>query len=342
MVYAFSILLNTHPVERTRTRLRICDMKHAHFSRAAVWMLALCLILPLLPLFASPAAAAAKITETVNLSRPQKNMSGSGYYWSNREDTLTLDGLYIDTADDYGLRIPDGATVILKGKNYVTASKAAVTCAGNVNFKGSGSLILTSESGMGFYFYSTDDSTVARFLEGTYSVRSALDAIHSEYTTVSIVGGKFDLSASSPDAFAVNGRTVRLYGGSITAANAVYASLTLDIQALALRVTSSKPALSAGKNLILKNVAVTAGASESAMQKAESYSGENCVSLKSTANKLGTSVLFGENVPMFVDILTVLVLVLLIAAGIAAPFLRARRKARKALAEAEARRAEGK
>lgn len=317
-------------------------MKHTFPARAAALLLALLLLLPLLPHVSLPASAAAKITETVNLSRPQKNMSGSGYYWDNRKDTLTLDGLYIDTADDYGLRIPDGATVVLKGKNYVTASKAAVTCAGSVTFKGSGSLILTSANGMGFYFYSTDDSTTARFLEGTYSVSAGLDALHSEFTTLSVVGGKFELSVSSPDAFAVYGKTVKLYGGTLTATGALYASLTLDVQALTLRADAQKPALAAGKNLILKNVAVTAGASASAMQKTDAYAGENCVSLKSTANTLGSSVLFGENVPMFVDILAVILLALLVAAGIAAPFLRARKKAKKALAAAAAQRAESK
>lgn len=316
-------------------RMRKRTVKHTVPARAAVWILALFLLLPVLYLPVTPVSAAAKLTETVNLSRPQKNMSGSGYYWDNRKDTLTLDGLYIDTTDDYGLRIPDGATVILKGKNYITASKAALTCAGSVNFKGSGSLILTSGD-MGIYFYSTDDSTVARFLEGTYEITAAGDGIHSEYTSLSFVDGKMNISSASADSFAINGRTVKLYGGSVTADNSIHAALTLDIQALSLRVESGKAALSAGKTLSLNKVAVTAGSAASSMKQTEQYGGENCVSLKSTANTLGTSVLFGENVPKFVDILVILLLALLIAAGIAAPFLRSRQKAKKALAAAAA------
>jgi len=304
----------------------------------SVILLACLMLVTLVPFLAQGAHAAAKITETVNISRPQKNMSGSGYYWDNRNDILTLDGLYIDTDDEFGLRIPENATVILKGKNYITASRAALTCPGSVNFKGSGSLILTSGD-MGIYFYSTDDTTTARFLEGSFEITAGGDGICSEYTTLSFVGSKVEITAPAAESYAIRGRDVKLYGGKITADNGICATLSLDVLGQDLHVLAQKPALTAGKSLTLKEVSVSAGADADSLVKTDAYNGENCVQLKSTKNTLGTSVLFGAGVPGFVDVLVVLALVALIAAGIAAPFLRSYKKRKKALAaiaEAEA------
>jgi len=304
-------------------------MNHSIFARISAWILMLCMMLTFIPLFSAPVSAAAQITETVNLSRPQKNMSGSGYYWDNRNKILTLDGLYIATSDDYGLRIPAGATVILKGKNYVTASVAAMTVPGNVTFKGSGSLYLKSGD-MGIYFYSTDDSTTARFLEGTYEITAGGNGLHSEYTSLSLVGGKMTVNASAADKYAILGREVKLYGGTLTLDNSVHASVSLEVQAVNLSVTSSKAALSSDKTLKVDKVSIKSGAAAGSLSSAQEYTGENCIVLKSTASNLGSSILFGDSVPMFVDILIALVLLALIAAGIALPFLRSYRNSKKA------------
>ena len=304
-------------------------MNHSVPARISAWILMLCMMMTLLPLFTAPISAAAQITETVNLSRPQKNMSGSGYYWDNRNKILTLDGLYIATSDDYGLRIPSGATVILKGKNYVTASVAALTVPGNVTFKGNGSLILKSGD-MGIYFYSTDDSTTARFLEGTYEITADGDGLHSEYTALSIVGGKMTVNAPAADKYAVLGREVKLYGGSLTMDNSVHATVSLEVQAVNLEITSAKAALTSDKTLKVDKVSIKSGAVAGSLSAADEYTGENCISLKSAASHLGSSILFGAGVPMFVDVLIALILLALIAAGIALPFLRSYRNAKKA------------
>lgn len=64
---------------------------------------------------AAPASSGV-IKETLDLTRPQKNISGEGYYWNNRENTLELNGINIDTDDEYGIKLIDGATVKLFGK----------------------------------------------------------------------------------------------------------------------------------------------------------------------------------------------------------------------------------
>ena len=298
-------------------------------------LLAFCLVMALCPLLVVPASAAAKITETVNLSRPEKNMSGSGYYWNNREDTLTLDGLYIDTDSEFGLRIPQNATVILKGKNVISASRAALTIPGNVTFKGDGSLTLISDD-MGMYFYSTDDSTTARFLSGSYTITAGKIGIYSTSTSVSLVNGSYDISVASPEGFAIDGREIKLYGGKMTMNNSVHTSVSLEIRALDLTVSSAKAALTSDKTLVLNDVSIKTGAAATALAKAESYNGENCIATKSTAKNLGSSVIFGESVPMFVDIAIVIVLLLAITAGVAVPFIRSYKKGKEARAALEA------
>ena len=304
-------------------------MNHSIIARISAWILMLCLTLTFLPLFAVPVSAAAQITETVNLSRPQKNMSGSGYYWDNRNKILTLDGLYISTSDDYGLRIPAGATVVLKGKNYITASVAALTVPGNVTFKGTGSLILKSGD-MGIYFYSTDDSTTARFLEGNYEITANGTGMQSEYTALSIVNGKFSINAPTADKYAILGREVKLYGGTLTMDNSVHTSVSLEVQGVNLEINSTKAALSSDKTLKVNKVSIKSGAAAGSLSSADEYTGENCILLKSSARNLGSSILFGASVPMFVDILIAIVLLALIAAGIAVPFIRSYRNSKKA------------
>jgi len=294
-------------------------------------MLAFCLIFALVPRLIPSVEAAAKITDTVNLSRPEKNMRGSGYYWDNREDTLTLDGLYIDTDADYGLRIPDDATVILKGKNYVSASKAAMTVPGNVTFKGNGSLILTSDD-MGIYFYSTKDNTVARFLSGSYEITAGGNGIYSTHTALSFVGSDVEIDAPAADKFAILGREVKLYGGEMEMNNSVHATVSLEVRAVELDIESAKAALSSDKTLTIEEVALKVGPNDDALGRADAYNGENCVEAESTLYTLGHSIIFGDSVPMFVDVLIALVLLLLIAAGIAVPFIRSRRKAKAARA----------
>ena len=316
-----------HMIMHTKNTSRISGIR-----RAAC--LALAVVLLLVPVItALPTVAdAAAITKSVNLTNPRKNMAGAGYTWMNLEKTLTLDGLYIDTDDEYGMRIPDGATVILKGKNYIRASVYALGVPGNVTFKGNGSLTLIGDTGL--YFYSTDDTTVARILGGTFQITATHVGIRSEYTSLSVTAGKFALDVSAEDGHAILGRTLKLHGGKFTANKPITASLNLEIRAADLSVTANRPALSAQRKMTFNDVSFKVGSDEGSLKKADAYNGENCVVLKSAADLLGESVLFGESVPMFADILIVVILAALMAAGIGLPVWRAHRKSKRALAAA--------
>jgi hypothetical protein len=79
-------------------------------TRRICWLLTICLAFALLApcavLTVSAASGGVTITETVNIAQANKNMEGHGYYWANRYDILTLDGIHLDTASGAGsLRI---------------------------------------------------------------------------------------------------------------------------------------------------------------------------------------------------------------------------------------------
>ena len=96
-------------------------------TRRICWLLTLCLAFtlfsPCAALTVSAASGGVTITETVNIAQANKNMEGHGYSWANRYDILTLDGIHLDTASDYGLRLPKNCTVVLEGDNYIKAAK---------------------------------------------------------------------------------------------------------------------------------------------------------------------------------------------------------------------------
>ena len=301
---------------------------------------AVCLVLTavlLLVPFASAAVyeadAVVTITKSINLTNPRMNMTGAGYAWMNLDKTLTLDGLYIDTSDEYGMRIPDGATVILKGNNYIRAASYAMGIPGNVTFKGNGTLTLVGGDA-GLYFYSTDDTTIARIMGGNFKITAGGIGIRSEYTTLSVTKGTFDIDAPAKDGVAILGRTLKLHGGKFTAQGPITASQNLEIRAANLSVAADRAALSANRKLTLKDISLSVGDTADDLRKADSYNGENCIRVKSAANLLGESVLFGETVPMFADILVIVALAALVAAGIGLPLLRAHRRSKRALAAA--------
>jgi hypothetical protein len=301
---------------------------------------AVCLVLTavlLLVPFASAAVyeadAVVTITKSINLTNPRMNMTGAGYAWMNLDKTLTLDGLYIDTSDEYGMRIPDGATVILKGNNYIRAASYAMGIPGNVTFKGNGTLTLVGGDS-GLYFYSTDDTTIARIMGGNFKITAGGVGIRSEYTTLSVTKGTFDIDVPAKDGVAILGRTLKLHGGKFTAQGPINASQNLEIRAANLSVAADRAALSANRKLTLKDVSLSVGNTADDLRKADGYNGENCIRVKSAANLLGESVLFGEAVPMFADILVIVALAALVAAGIGLPLLRAHRRSKRALAAA--------
>lgn len=259
------------------------------------------------------------IKKTVNIAIANKNERGAGYDWANRTDTLTLDNLHIDTEDPYGLRLPDGCTVILKGDNYVKASKYGIACSGTVVFKGNGSL--TVEAGdIGFYLVSQDSTHKIRLIEGTYTIKAGTYGVYSEYADFSFVGDDMNIEVTGETSSAILGRRVNLMGGTFTANSSVESTHELAVEGVNLNIASNHAAFSA-KILSIKDVDMTSGGAAVA-----EYNGETTILGKSTAKRVRTSAVFGENVPGFVDYICLVILAVGVAAGIFGPALHHKKK----------------
>ncbi len=273
---------------------------------------------------AVPASAADVIRHTVNIAEATKNEEGPGYIWANRTDVLTLSGLNIDTDDAFGLRLPQDATVILKGKNHIKAAKYGVSFSGTLVIKGSGSL--TIEAGeIGLYLISQETTQKIRLLDGTYTITAGTYGVYSDAADFSFIGDSMDVTVSEENGAAIEGRVVNLLGGSFSANAPVRASHMLTVDGAALDIEANAPALE-GKTMTVKNIALSDGGE---------YAGEYEIHAKSAASGSRPSVLFGDSVPGFVDVLLLIAALLGVAAGIVFPTLRRKKKAKELYARLE-------
>ncbi len=263
----------------------------------------------------SAATEAKTITETLNLVNVTQNEKGDGYEWANRYDILTLDGIRLETENDFGLRLPKSCTVVLKGTNYIKAGKYALTCSGNVAFKGNGTLILDGGEA-GIYIYTEIGTEKIRLLEGNYQITAGKYGVYSKKADFSFVDGKMDITVNEPDGAAVLGRNLNLVGGKFTANNSVEATNELVVKGIDLNIKSGKPALSA-KILNIKDISVT------------EYNGENTIDARSTEKRDRRSAIFGDDVPGYVDVILFAAAVVGIALLVIVPILRRKKKTKE-------------
>ncbi len=269
------------------------------------------------------------ICETVDISRPKKDIVGEGYVWKNIDETLKLSGLEIHTDDDYGLRVMKGATIELSGKNYISAKKAAIACQGSVTFTGDGSLTLVSEDGI--MSYSTESGTVITVRSGSITIEAQSCGIRCESGGITLSGGVTDISSAGT---ALSARTAALADCTLTANAPIYTSGTIRITAAALDISSaSGAALNADGGIITEKVDMTADG-----RSVDEYDGQAHITTVSNAYRGGTSAILGEGYPRYADVIIAAAAVLLLAALIAVLLIRrsAKTKAlKRRIAEAE-------
>lgn len=275
------------------------------------------------------AAQTQVITETVNITRPEKNITGEGYYWDNRSSTLILQGVNIDTAEDYGIKLSDGATVELRGSNYISAGYAALAGQGGFTVTGDGTLTVSAKNGIMSY---SEVSKEIRIRSGNIDINAGACGIRYEAGTVTVSGGKLDISVSDvATGTAVYARNTQLTGGELAADSPVTAERTVRVIAsdAEISVPDGRAAISAGEQLVTEKISMKTGASASSLAEAETYSGESFLTASSTADRVGRSVILGEAYPAYVDYLlisgAVILLVLIIVLPVA--FRRRRTKA---------------
>ena len=294
----------------------------------------------LISTFGIPAYAKenAAITETVNLAYVTKNQRGAGYDWANLTNTLTLDGLRIVTDDEYGLKLPEEATVILKGDNYISASACALFCSGMITFQGGGTLTLVSD-GTGMECASLYRSDLIRIRDCKIDITAKETGISLTSSRFSLMGGelKINITGDSESRRAISGREVEMSSGSLTANAPVYGSEKLFITGLNATVTSSNgAALECPKGVTLEYVNINAGDSADSLAKTDTYAAQSCIKLKSTASSSKRGILFNAVYPRIFDYLIFLFIILALAALIAVPLYLKKKRTERLIADYEA------
>ena len=308
--------------------------------RTVSTLLAVCIMAALICIMPFSAAAADQyLASCVDLSTANQNMSGTGYSWANRSGTLTLTNLKIKTTDEYGLRIPKNATLVLVGDNYVEASSIAVTALLSLSIQGSGSLTLVAGD-TGLKMISPDKTAALRIIEGSITIRAGKTGIRSDYPPVAIGNtAKLQINISEEDGQAVLADILQLNSGALTADAKLSASSYIKIGACALQVTSRKgAAINAPEININKDVPMKTGGDQSSLGQAESYNGEACIVLEPKAY-VKKSVILGDKYAAFWDYIILIGTAVLLIAAVALPIIFRLRKNRKKKEEIEARRA---
>lgn len=294
------------------------------------------LVIPALNIFAETVNA--PITQTVNLATVSKNARGSGFEWNNLTNTLTLDNMTINTADEFGMKLPKDATVILKGKNYITAANVGLVCTGQVTFEGGGTLtIVAGDVGMDMTGVYT--SHFARFQNCRILIDAGKTAIRSSTAELSFMnncGLTLTITGDRTVAKAIDGRNVIFSGGGIAANAGIYASNSLKISSSNIDIMSETPALECPNGITITKESISAGDTAATRAIVESYNGEKSLLLTSTAKNKTPSILFGDGASVVLDYVVFTLLIVTVAALIAVPVYLKKKKTEKLIAEYEA------
>lgn len=275
------------------------------------------------------ASAAVHLNDGVSILNPQKNIHGQGYEWDNIHDTLTLNNLYIDTTDEYGMKLPDGATVILKGTNYIKASSYALYLGGKVQFKGNGKLILEGETGV--FCNSSDKTDNVSIISGKYEIKASKTGIRSAVQDIYLTGAEMKISAGE---IAADVHSLSVADGmKLTADAPLRTAYLLAVEACDVTVDagSKGPALYSAGRLTVDRVDVALSASSSLSHN--EYDGGSYIRTKSNWKYMKSSIIFGENVSFAVDVILFVLLIGVIAALILLPKYFKKKKLEKILKE---------
>lgn len=295
-----------------------------------IYNLLVCILLTCLIL--SPAITVQAVSETldtcVNLINVTKDEKGSGYAWNNRYDTLTLTDLNINTNDSYGLRLPDNATVILVGDNYIKSAGVGIECVGNTTFKGDGSLTIVSGD-KGIYVSTTNGRKIVKFVSGKYDITAEKYAVYSLNVPVSFADCNINFVAGEAASLAyelsVNQVVIDSNSPLISENNLTISDSNLTINASQQALVSQKGSLKLNKMDMSSNG-----------KAIENYNGESSIATKGNVEHYTKSVLFGAGVKIWVDYVLIISIILIIGAVIFAKVYTQKIKDKKKREEIEA------
>ena len=310
-----------------------------NLRRAVSVLLTFCIVSVLI--YTAPVSAAAEeyLSSCVDLATANQNMSGKGYTWANRTSTLTLDSLKVKTTDEYGLRIPKNATLILNGDSYVEAASIAVTALLSLTIQGSGSLTMVAGD-TGLKMISPDTTAALRITGGKLTIRAGKTGIQSDYPSVAVGNtARLDISITEEDGKAIRADILQLNSGTLTADAALTAVSYIKIGGCALTVASrSGPALYAPEIRISEGNSLKTGSDSDHLTSTDQYNNEACVSFdpKPYVKK---SIILGDKYAAEWDYVLLAGVLILLALVIALPIIHQYRKNQRKKAEIEARRA---
>lgn len=302
-----------------------------NICRAVAYMMCAVMIALSMSLFCS-----AEHTGTINLSNAKEHMRGEGYFWDNREKVLTLDGFSLATSEDFGLKLPDNATVKLVGTNRIKAGKYALSSMGSINFIGSGTLILESE-GTGLYSYSNNPNHRVRISDGTLKITGKTQAVLSENAEFTVTGGKLETVGG------INCRTFSVLGGKVYSDGAIHASHLIKISCADVEAfAKDAPALVSDNLFVTEYIKMHVGNEADSLDEAEDYDGESFFTSTATSKGPRASIIFGEGTPITVDYLILGGAVVLVALALVLPIVIKKNKTRKMYESLEAAKKEDK
>lgn len=251
-------------------------------------------------------ASSSVLDSSVNLINVIKNESGEGYAWDNKYRTLTLTNVNIDTDDLYGLRLPDDATVILIGDNYIKASHAAVQCVGNTTFKGEGSLTLSSGN-IGIFINTANSRKNVKIVSGNFNFITDNSAIYSEHIPLSIADCNINIQSKNT---AVLGWSVAINHAKIISDAPIIATNNLLVSDSDIDITANSPAFVSQKGRIELNKMRLSSKGDSI----DKYNNEFVISTTGNVEHYTKSVLFGSGVKIWVDYVLVIGIIVLVCA----------------------------
>ncbi len=298
------------------------------------------LLIVMIPLSLSSvtASAANRYSTGIGILNADKNIQEDGYTWNNPDDILTLNNIYVDTEDEFGLKVPayqkngnprKSVTIILNGDNYIKAKKAALYLECNVIIRGSGSLTLVGGE-YGILCNSTKTEHKLTLASGTYDISGGTDGIHSEFQKVTISGST--LSVKATNGYAINARDLQTGNNAkITATGSFHTSYSMLLQASDIAIASHEPALLTDKYLQLDSMTLMAGDTPDSLHNIDAYTNEKALKTTSTFDDSPRSLIFGENYPFTLDIALLVGVVLALTCIIVLPVVHKRQQAKTAI-----------
>jgi len=276
-------------------------------------------------------AANAKITATLDMAELNEHANGSGYSWDNNELIFEMDGLSLITSDDFGIKLPGGSTVVLKGDNQITATRYGIHSFGSLTFTGNGTLTITV-SDIGIRSAGSLDRENVIFRSGKVIINGASTGILVDRAKTVFSGGNVDINAKVNSIY---GNDIQFAGGNLSFVAPVKAKGSVEITAANLTVSAQSPAIVADKGITTEKVAVSSGSSLDTLVKTEAYNGENAVKLVSTAKVVKKGMLFGGKLSAFVDYIAFALVIIAVAAVIAVPLIIKKRRTDKLIAKSK-------